>query len=231
MIVTTRNPSERVLVFDLPQRVFHWLFAACFVGAWLSADSELLKPVHVTLGLTVGVLVAFRLVWGLIGPRHSRFASFVRSPQAAWRYLQSLRQGRPEHHDGHNPAGALAIVAMLSLAAATTALGWAADLELGGVDWGDVHEVSATVMLILVGVHLAGVVVGSWAHRENLVRAMITGRKRAAPAAGISHQRLFVGVALAAAVMAFWGWQWLATPRVAQMALHSPLVAASTSMH
>jgi cytochrome b len=226
MIVMTRNPSERVLVFDLPQRVFHWLFAACLIGAWLSADSELFMPVHVTLGLTIAALVAFRLVWGLIGSRHSRFASFVRGPQAAWRYLQSLRRGQPEHHDGHNPAGALAIVAMLTLAALTTALGWAAYSELGGVDWGDVHEAAATLMLTLVGVHLAGVIVGSWAHRENLARAMITGRKRAAPESGIPRQRLLVGVALAAAVLGFWGWQWLATPRVAQMALYAPGAAA-----
>jgi cytochrome b len=231
MIVMTRTSTDRVLVFDLPQRVFHWLFAACFVGAWLSADSELLRPVHVTLGLTIAALVAFRLVWGLIGSHHSRFASFVRSPHAAWRYLQSLRRGQPEHHDGHNPAGALAIVAMLTLAAATTALGWAAYSELGGVDWGDVHEAAATLMLTMVGVHLAGVIVGSWAHDENLARAMITGRKRAAPAAGIPRQRLLVGVALAAAVLAFWGWQWLATPQVTQLALHSPFVAASTSVH
>jgi cytochrome b len=232
MTTMTIPSGPRGLVFDLPQRVFHWLIAGCFVGAWLTAESELLKPVHVTLGLTVAALVVFRLVWGFIGSRHARFASFVRGPRAAWAYLAALRQGRPEHHDGHNPAGGLAIIALLALAASTTALGWAAHAEAGGLDWGELHEAAATAMLVLVGVHVSGVVVGSLAHRENLVRAMITGRKRCKPDAAIGRPRRVVAAALAVAVLAFWGWQWHEAPRAEQFAQdHSAAVSGRNVLH
>jgi cytochrome b len=232
-MTTMTMPSSPVgLVFDLPQRVFHWLIAGCFAGAWLSAESEQLKLVHVTLGLTVAALVTFRLVWGFIGSRHARFANFVRGPGAAWAYLAALRRGRAEHHDGHNPAGGLAIIALLSLAALTTALGWAAYCDAGGLDWGEVHEAAATAMLVLVGVHLSGVVVGSLAHRENLVRAMITGRKRCKPDAAIGRPRRAVAAALAVAVLAFWAWQWHEAPRAEQFAHdRSAAVSGRSGLH
>ena len=78
---------------------------------------------HVTLGYTMAGLVAFRILWGLVGTRHARFASFVRGPAAVARYLGSLLRGRPEHHSGHNPAGALAIVALLVLTLAVSRVG------------------------------------------------------------------------------------------------------------
>ena len=173
--------SRDVPVWDLPVRVFHWLLVACFAGAWLTGDSEHWRALHVGFGYAMAALLAFRLLWGVAGPRHARFASFVRGPAAAWRYLRSLAGPAPEHHLGHNPAGALAIVALLALTGITAASGWAAYSELGGEWLEELHEVAAHVLLLTVGVHLAGVLVGSWVHRENLVRAMFTGRKRALP--------------------------------------------------
>lgn len=175
------DSSQGVQVWDLPVRAFHWLLVACFAGAWLSADSEHWRLLHVTLGYAMAGLVAFRVLWGLVGTRHARFASFVRGPAAAWRYLRSLAGPRPEHHTGHNPAGALAIVALLLLIAVTAASGWATYSELGGEWLEELHEAAANTLLMVVIVHLIGVVVGSLVHRENLVRAMVTGRKRAAP--------------------------------------------------
>ncbi len=173
--------SRGVPVWDLPVRIFHWLLVGCFAGAWLSAESEHWRQVHVTLGYTMAGLVAFRVLWGLVGPRHARFASFVRGPAAATRYLRSLLGPQPEHHTGHNPAGALAIVALLLLIAVTAASGWATYSDLGGEWLEELHEAAANTLLVVVIVHLIGVVVGSVVHRENLVRAMLTGRKRAAP--------------------------------------------------
>ena len=132
-----------------------------------------------TLGYTMLGLIAFRILWGLVGPRHARFASFVRGPAAVARYLRSLLAGRPEHHLGHNPAGAVAIVALLAVALAAIGSGWAVYNDFGGHWLEESHEFLAGAMLAVVGVHLAGVAVASWVHRENLVRAMLTGRKDA----------------------------------------------------
>jgi len=166
-----------VKVWDILVRLFHWSFAACFAGAWLTAESERWRDVHVALGYTMLGLVAFRLLWGFVGPRHARFSSFVRGPAAIASYLRSLLTPHPEHHLGHNPAGAVAIVLLLGLALLAGTSGWAVYNDLGGEWLEESHEFLAGAMLAVVGVHLAGVAVASWLHRENLVASMLTGRK------------------------------------------------------
>lgn len=209
--MTTSNDT-RVLVWDAPVRVMHWLLVASFAGAWLTAESEHWRLVHVTLGYTMAALVALRIVWGFVGTRHARFADFVRGPAAAWRYVVALLNGRPEHHAGHNPAGALAIVALLAGIGVTAASGWATYDELGGHWLEELHEGAANFLLVLVGVHLAGVVVGSLAHRENLVAAMFTGRKHAPPQEAIRSAWRSVAVLMLAATLGFWALQWQAAP-------------------
>lgn len=217
--MTNETAPRAARVWDLPTRVFHGLLIASFAGAWITAESERWRLVHVTLGLTMAGLVLWRLLWGFVGTRHARFADFVRGPSAVLRYLKSLAGGRPEHHSGHNPAGGWAILGLLGLTAVTTALGWAAYSEWGG-DWlGEGHEVAANLMIALVGVHVAGVVVSSWLHRENLVRAMVTGRK-AADGPDVKAWRV-VGVALVAVVLGFWALQWQQAPAAAQQAAAS----------
>ena len=202
----------QVLVWDLPVRVFHWLMVASFAGAWLTAESERWRQVHVTLGYTMAGLVAFRILWGLVGTKPARFSSFVRGPSRAGRYVASILRGDAEHHTGHNPAGALAVVALLLLAAGVTASGWAHFNEIGGHAMEEVHEAAANIMIALVGVHLLGVVVGSWVHRENLARAMLTGRKAGRKQEGARRAWRGVGIALLAAVLGFWALQWQAAP-------------------
>lgn len=209
--MTTDTPSSP-LVWDAPVRVFHWLLVLCFAGAWLTAESEHWRLVHVTLGYTMAGLAAFRVIWGLVGTQHARFASFVRGPRAVWTYLRSLVGPRPEHHTGHNPAGALAIVGLLGLIALTAASGWATYSELGGEWLEDLHEAAANTLMVLVVVHIAGVVVGSVVHRENLVRAMFTGRKPAPPAEGIRRGWASLAAVMLAAVLGFWWLQWQSAP-------------------
>ncbi|HJV72254.1 cytochrome b/b6 domain-containing protein [Ideonella sp.] len=202
----------RILVWDAPVRVMHWLMVLSFAGAWLSAESERWRLLHITLGYTLAGLVAARLVWGLVGTQHARFVSFVRGPTAALDYLRALLQGRAPHFSGHNPAGALAIVGLLALAAATTALGWAVEAELGG-DWlEEAHEALATGMLALVGLHVLGVVVGSLAHRENLARAMFTGRKLGPARDAIGRRWRALALVILIFVASFWAWQWQSSP-------------------
>jgi cytochrome b len=204
--------SKTVLVWDAPVRIFHWLLALSFAGAYFTAESERWRLVHVSMGYTLAGLVVFRLLWGLLGTRHARFANFVRGPQAVTRYLKSLLSRQPEHHTGHNPAGALAIVGLLSLALLVAATGWSAYNDLGGEWLNEFHEGVANTMLILVGVHIAGVIVSSWMHRDKLVRAMFTGRKPGQASEGIRSAWWSVSVLLLACVLGFWYLVWQSAP-------------------
>jgi cytochrome b len=206
------HERRRTLVWDAAVRVFHWLLALSFGLAWLTAEGERWRLVHVSAGYTVAGLVAFRIVWGLVGSRHARFGDFVRGPRAVGTYLRSLLSGRPEHHAGHNPAGAVAIVALLSLAALTAASGWANYMDFGGEWLEEVHEALANTMLAVVAVHVLGVIASSWLHRENLVAAMIDGRKAVPASEGIGRPWRGIAAVLLAAVLGFWALQWQSAP-------------------
>lgn len=238
MNVTSASPVEhaagtigerRTLIWDAPVRVFHWLMVLSFVGAYITAESERWRLLHVTLGYTMAGLVAFRILWGLVGTRHARFDSFVRGPAAIKRYLLAMLRGQPEHHVGHNPAGALAIVATLGLTLAMGASGWSVYNEIGG-DWlEEVHEFTANLMLALVGVHIAGVLLASWMHHENLIGAMIDGRKAASPAEGVRSAWRSVAVLMLVAVLGFWWLQWQSAPGAA--GLSDRPAATATAKH
>ena len=206
---------RQVLIWDAPVRVFHWLMVLSFIGAYVTAESERWRLAHVTLGYTMAGLVAFRILWGLIGTRHARFSSFVQGPAAVLRYLRTLVSGRPEHHAGHNPAGALAIVALLGMTLAVAATGWATYNEVGGHGLEELHEGAANLMLGIVGVHVGAVVVASWLHRSNLIGAMLTGRRVGSPEEGVRRAWRSVALALLLSVMGFWWMQWNVVPSVA----------------
>ena len=196
--------KSKVLVWDVPTRVFHWLLALSFAGAFVTAESERYRDVHVALGYTVLGLVAFRLLWGLIGTRYARFWSFAFGPRSVLTYVKSLFTRSPQHHLGHNPAGSWAIYALLALSVLAGATGYAAYNDIGGHWVKDVHEAAANTLLGMVFVHIAGVLVSSVLHRENLVRSMLTGYKSAIPGNGIRYRHRLIGAVLAAAVAAFW---------------------------
>jgi cytochrome b len=196
--------KHKILVWDMPTRVFHWLLAFSFAGAFLTADSERLRNVHVGLGYTMLGLLAFRLLWGIGGTRYARFSSFAFGPRRVGSYIKSVLTFSPQHFVGHNPAGSWAIYAMLGLGLLTGVTGYAAYNEIGGEWLGDVHESAANVFLAIVIVHVAGVIVGSLIHRENLVRSMWNGYKLGPPDAGIRYRHRAVAVALVLAIGASW---------------------------
>lgn len=200
---------QKILVWDWPVRIGHWLMAAGFALAWLTAESESFRLIHVFAGATVFAVAAFRLPWGLIGTRYARFADFVRGPQAVRAYMSSLFRLEPSHHVGHNPAGGWAIVLLIGLGLLTALAGWATYNELGGDLFEELHEGLATAMLIVIIVHLAGVVSGSVLHGENLVRAMLTGKKEGQPDAAIRSARPLAAIVLLAWIVLA-GW-WMAS--------------------
>lgn len=171
-----------VPVWDRFVRLFHWSTASLVLVAFLTTDDA--RWLHEFAGYSVLALIALRLTWGVIGGRYARFASFVAGPRTVLRYLRLLRDGRAPRYLGHNPAGSVMIVALLVLLAIVAGSGWLSETDAYfGVPWVDhLHHISAHLLLVLVGLHVAGVAVSSWLHRENLVLAMITGRKPAHPA-------------------------------------------------
>jgi cytochrome b len=208
----TTAAAPTVLVWDAPVRLFHWLAVLSFAGAYLSAESERWRLLHVTLGYTLAGLVLFRIVWGLLGTRYARFGSFVRGPRAVAGYLRGITRGDGAQHIGHNPAGALAILAMLALALAITASGWAVYTQTGGEWLEEAHEFAANTMVGVIGLHLVGVLLASWRHQENLVGSMFSGRKRGLPEDGIGSAWTSVAALMLVAVLGFWAWQWHSAP-------------------
>lgn len=199
--------KTRILVWDLPVRLTHWLMALSFAGAFLTAESERVRDLHVAFGYSFMALIAFRLLWGLIGTRHARFASFVYGPREVLRYVRSLATRRPIHYAGHNPAGGWAIVAMIALGVVAGGSGYALYEDLGGRWTEALHEGAANALLALVAVHVAAVLASSLLHRENLVAAMVTGRKQGAATEAIDRSRFASAIAavVALVVVALWG--------------------------
>jgi len=192
--------QAKIRVWDWPVRIGHWLLVAGFVTAWLTGDSEEQRLIHVYAGGLMLGIVSFRLLWGFIGSTHARFSDFVRGPRAVIDYLNSLLRGQPRHFTGHNPAGGWAIVALLALILLGGVSGWLNYQELGG-EWGgewaeNLHETAVHLLLAVVAVHLGGVLVGSLAHRENLVRSMLTGSKQGQATDAIANARPLAALAM-----------------------------------
>lgn len=186
--------AHEVKVWDPLVRVFHWTLVAAFFTAYFTEGEDETLTLHTWAGYIVLGLILVRLLWGFIGTRHARFSDFVYRPAAVKDYVVSLLKLHPRRYLGHNPAGGLMIVALIVSLFMTTFFGmalYAAGEQAGplagwlgtlGESWEDVfeevHEFFANFTLFLVVVHVAGVIVESLMHGENLVRAMFTGRKR-----------------------------------------------------
>ena len=196
--------TTRILVWDVPTRVFHWLLAGSFIGAFLTAESEMYRDVHVALGYLFLALIGFRVIWGLVGTRYARFRSFVFGPAQVLAYLKSLLRRSPQHYIGHNPAGSWVIYGLLLLGLLSGVTGYATYNEIGGDLFEELHEALSNAMLVLVAIHVTGVVASSLLHRENLVRSMISGYKPGEAHQGIQHSHWLMGTLLLAGAIALW---------------------------
>jgi cytochrome b len=161
----------------LPLRVTHWALAVSITVAYFTAN--VLDTVHTVAGYLALGLVAFRVVWGFVGTRYSRFSSSVRSPAAVLRYLGRLLRGHPGRYLGLNPAGAAMLIAVLALAAVSALSGWMQlTVRFFGVWWVEaIHTWSSHLVAALAVAHVVAVAAVSVLQRENLPRSMITGRK------------------------------------------------------
>jgi cytochrome b len=175
----TRRSPETARVWDPIVRIFHWSLVLSFVVAWFTSHSS--EGIHQWAGYCAGALILMRLTWGFLGTPYARFSQFVHSPATIMRYLLAIFSGREARFIGHNPAGGAMVIALMAAMAATAMTGWMMTTDAYfGVSWvGSAHDFVAHALLLMIFVHIGGVALASHRHRENLVRAMITGRKRA----------------------------------------------------
>lgn len=195
----------RVLIWDLPVRLFHLVFAGGIASAAVIAlvlgDDGPLFPHHAMIGLTVAVALALRVAWGFAGSRHARFASFAFGPAAAVRYMGATLRGKGPRFAGHNPGAAHAAFAMYALMALLTVSG--VTLALGNPDAKQAHEFFAYAMLGAIGAHLAGLALHTAVHRELIGLSMVTGRKEAEPAESIRSSHPVVALLFLLVVAGF----------------------------
>jgi cytochrome b len=179
-IATAGQPGERP-VWDPVVRIFHWLVVAGCTLNFILDDGKL---VHRYVGYTIAGALTVRILWGFVGSRHARFSHFVPGRETLRRYVTSALRFREPRYLGHNPLGGVMVVALMILLALIATTGWMTTLDgFHRAKWlEEVHEALANLLLPLVALHVLGVLYASLRHGENLVKAMITGRKR--PLAG-----------------------------------------------
>jgi cytochrome b len=185
--------EEKRLVWDLPLRLFHWLLVLCMTASWITAELGFdWMQIHMYLGYTTLGLLLFRIIWGFVGPRHARFASFLQGPSGIWRYAKGLAAGTMIQTVGHNPLGGIMVIVMLVLVGFQAATGLFAtdDIVWTGPYNGAVseataerltslHQLNFNIILAAVALHLMAIAFYFLVKKQNLVGAMVHGRKLA----------------------------------------------------
>lgn len=204
-------PTRRTV--DAFTRTLHALLALSFVGAYVTAESEIFRLVHVSLGYTLGGLLVARLAWGVVGPRHARLSALWGKLRGVGAWWQGLRTGQALWRQAQNLYLALSVVVVLLLIAPVVLSGYVTYREWTGEWMEEVHEFFGNFMLMAVLAHLAGVVMLSLLRRRNLAAPMLTGRVEGVGPDLIKSNHWPLAVLLLAAALSFWGWQWQTSPQ------------------
>ena len=199
---------KRILVWDLPTRLFHWLFSGAVLSAFaiaaLLGDEGGLFPVHMLLGLVAAMLAAMRLLWGLVGSRTSRLSQLALRPEDLFTYLRGVFRGRSaDLWPAHNPAASWVTVAALGCVLGLASTGLLMSQGVEAVE--EIHEVLAWTMMGVVAVHLAGIVTHTIRHREPIALSMIDGHRLGDPQSAISSARPLAALVLLLLVGAWAG--------------------------
>ncbi|MDO9090256.1 MAG: cytochrome b/b6 domain-containing protein [Burkholderiaceae bacterium] len=215
----TTAPRRR-RVIDAPTRMFHWLFALSFLGAYVTADGEHWRLVHVTLGYTMAGLLVARLLYGLFGPRQAGLGMLWHKITAGGAWLRSLTRVKSlaatQWRQGQNLLMALAIVALLAMVVPLTLSGYASYNDWGGSLGGEwleeLHEFFGEAFLFVVLAHLALIAGVSLLRRKNQAQPMLTGHVDGPGPNLVQNNRSWLAALLLIAVLAFWVWEWQQTP-------------------
>jgi cytochrome b len=203
-------PSRRTV--DAPTRVFHWLMALCFAGAYATAEGERWRLVHVTLGYSLVGLLGFRIVWGLVGPKPARFSSWWGKLKALPGLVSQLQRGQWPATGVQNLGMSLAVVGVLLSVVLTTTTGWITYQAFTGEWMQEVHEFAGNLLLAIVLGHIALVLGLSALRRRNLVMPMLSGRTPGRGPDLVRRNRGWLAALMLVAVLGFWAWQWQGAP-------------------
>ena len=170
--------GDRIKVWDPLVRIFHWSLVALFTFSFVTGDEW--KYAHIRSGYAIGILLAIRIVWGIVGTHHARFVSFIYSPRTILTFLKDSLSMKARRYVGHNPAGGAMVILLIAMIAGIVTTGYMMTTDtFWGIEWvEDVHKALVYSTLGLIVLHVAGVALASLEHRENLARSMITGWKR-----------------------------------------------------
>ncbi|MEQ1724085.1 MAG: cytochrome b/b6 domain-containing protein [Pseudobdellovibrio sp.] len=196
------------LVYDLPTRIFHWMFAGLFLIGFVIAktmdDDSIWFSYHSMAGLTLGFVVLLRIVWGIIGSKHARFFNFALKPQDLVSYFKGMLAGDKKRWAGHNPASSWAAISMMLMALGLAVTGY---LMTSGPDketFEDIHELLANGFIIVTVLHVAGIVLHTLRHKEMIGLSMVDGKKAEVEACEtIASSRSAIGVLLIGLVVSF----------------------------
>jgi len=199
---------NRALVYDLPTRVFHWLFSGLFITAFVIAktvDSEsLVYTYHMLVGLTLGFLVLLRLIWGVLGTQHAKLSDFSLNPRDLYQYFAGILQGEKQKWAGHNPASSWAALCMMACTVTSALTGYLMTSGKAKENFEDIHELSANAFMVIALVHIAGIFVHIVRYRELIGLSMVDGKKADVPKGEeIQSQRGGVALILLGLVIAF----------------------------
>jgi cytochrome b len=172
---------KRELVYDLPTRIFHWMFACLFLTAFVITkavdDESAVFSYHMLAGLVLSLLVTLRIIYGIWGTKHARFSGFALNPKDLFNYFKGILSGSKTKWAGHNPASSWAAILMIAMAAG---LGLTGYLMTSGPDketFEDIHELLANGLLVVAVLHIAGIVLHTLRHKEVIGLSMIDGKK------------------------------------------------------
>ena len=197
------SEKQVILVWDVPTRVFHWLLVLCFAGAWLTSESERLQMIHYAFGYSAVALVLFRLVWGFVGTKYARFTQFLRGPNEMAGHIKSVLSSHQHSSPGHNPVGGIVMVGLMLIILLIGLTGYWGVKEFLGDVMGEAHEAIASIAMAVVVIHIAAAIIMSFMQKENLIRAMVNGKKQGLPEQAIRFPQYLIGFLLALGWMYF----------------------------
>lgn len=190
---------NKTRVYDVPTRLFHWIFAVLFLFAFIVAknvdDDSALFSYHMFAGLTLGFVVLLRLIWGIWGSSHARFTGFALHPRHLVQYAKGFFTGHKQKWAGHNPASSWAGLIMMILALGLSITGYLMTSTPNKEDFEDFHEIFANAFMIVVLLHVAGLIIHTLRHRDFIASSMVDGKKSdVRPQEGIPSSHRGIGL-------------------------------------